>query len=154
MDSGVPIYILLVIGILLDGHSTFIGLKRNYKERNPFLLGLAPRSVIKTTTLMWIVLSILFVGHITLKTAGVDWYDYRHYEMIFLALALAKIIVAVENYALAFLGNNLGSILRRKPKALLPEPLVDVVITLMIIAFPAILLAKMLYGAGHSLGWW
>ncbi len=147
MVSGVSIYILLVVGILLDGHSTYIGLKRNHKERNPFLLGLAPKSVTKTSALMWMVLSILFVGHMVLKTTGVEWYDYRRYELIFLALALAKIIVAIENYSLSFLGNNLGSILRQKPKELLPEPLVDLTITLVIIALPAILLAKMLYGA-------
>ena len=146
MVSGVSIYILLVVGILLDGHSTFIGLKRNYKERNPFLLGLSPRRVGKTTVLMWIVLSFLFAGHMALKMAAVEWYDYRHYELIFLALAIAKIIVAVENYSLVFLGNNLGSILRQKPKKIFPEPLVDLAITLVIIALPAIVMARILYG--------
>ena len=145
MVSGVSIYILLVVGVLLDGHSTFVGLKRNYKERNPFLLSLSPRSVGKTTVLMWIVLSILFAGHMALKMVGVEWYDYQHYELVFLAVAIAKIIVSIENYSLVFLGNNLGSILRQKPKKHFPEPLVDLVITFVIIALPAIIMAKILY---------
>ena len=145
MILGVSIYLLLVLGILLDGHSTFIGLKRSYKERNPFLLELSPRGVRKNTTLIWVVLTALFVGHMALKTAGAEWYEYRRYEQLFFALALAKIIAALENYSLVFFGSNLGTILRRKPKELFPEPLVDIVITLLIIALPAIFMATLLY---------
>ena len=144
--ASLSIYLLLVAGILLDGHSTFIGLKRDYKERNPFLLGLSPRGVRKNTILIWAIISALFTGHLALKMTGAEWYGYRSIEQLFLALALAKGIAALENYTLVYFGSNLGSILRRKPKALFPEPLVDIVITLLIIALPAIFLAAMLYG--------
>ena len=142
--SGILIYLLLVSSILLDGHSTFIGLKKRYKERNPFLLGLRPKAVFKTTFIMWAVLSSLFMLHQAAKRWGMGWYTDQNYDRLFLAIAIAKIIIALENYALVFIGTNIGSIMRKKPVKVLPEPLVDVVITLTIAALPAVLVANAL----------
>ena len=139
--SGLSVYFLLLAGILLDGHSTYIGLANGYKESNPLLLGLKPKAVGKTTFIMWAALSALFIAHEMAKSLDPVWYADRDYYLIFLALALAKILAALENYALFFFGSNIRSILRLKMVKVFPVSLTDIGLTLLIVGLPAILIA-------------
>ncbi len=149
MPSPQTLAVLLLAGLVLDAHSTWLCLRRGHRETNPFLRRITPAGIWRVSARLGALLLIVFgaallANRTPLIEPSLRDAIYRTSFFVLTTVSLTKLLAAFENYLLAFTGRNIAGTLfgrlRRKNSLW-----ADMFVTFVVVVLPAMTLTWILY---------
>ncbi len=143
--------VLMVAGLVLDTHSTWLCLRAGYRETNPLMRRATPTSVLRASARLGALMAAVFLLALALESRP-ELFDGRgealRENLLYLlsVASITKIFAAFENYLLYRYATNIatgifGRLRRRGNIA------IDMLATLCVVVLPAMALTSALFPA-------